>query len=54
MQINIAGGLSPIMSHHNFHKQLKLRNPNILEGKSVEAVYAFAATEWGYVHDSLA
>lgn len=31
-----------------------LRNPNILEGKSVEAVYAFPAAEWAHVYDPLA
>lgn len=34
--------------------ELELRNPNILEGKWIEAVYAFAATVWAHVYDPLA
>lgn len=33
--------------------QLKSIKPNILEGKSLEAIYAFPPIQWAYVYVSL-
>lgn len=33
--------------------QLKSINPNILEGKSLQAIFAFPPIQWAYVYVSL-
>lgn len=61
MQINTGGRLLVSSKEFPLQKQeretqkqdLGVRDSYILEGKSVEAVYAFVTTEWAYVYMNL-